>query len=252
MIINGKYENYPLPGDYWLAAEGVFETLRTYENRAFAVNRHLDRLELGIRELGLVAPDRNEVEESITKLLAMEKFPNGRLRIVIAGDATWTITHQEYRPSQAGLNCSVIRRSVLPELKSPGFKRTQYRSRLQIQQDALDNGFDDALLVSGDGYFIEGTVCNLIFEIDGSWVTPDLSSGCLPGVTRELLIENFGVRESKIALGDLDRVKSVAFTSSLREIQAIKAIDGQFFAETESLKRFQDIFHSWILGNLSL
>jgi branched-chain amino acid aminotransferase len=86
--------------------------------------------------------------------------------------------------------------------------------------------------------------------IEGNWVTPDLASGCLPGVTRGFLIENFGVREARVTGDDLKRASAAAAVSSLREVQEIKAIDGKDFAISKELRELQVSFSSWVLGNL--
>ncbi|MEY4163715.1 MAG: hypothetical protein RLZZ79_667 [Actinomycetota bacterium] len=251
MIRNGSYQEIELPDDFWLDSAGIFETLRTYGNRPFALDRHLRRLDLGLSELGIASPGRMVITEAIALLLEREPFPNGRIRIVVAGDGSWSITHHEYRPPKGELRCRLVQRSFSDEPNGQRFKRTDYRERFGIQRSALEAGFDDAILTNQDGALVEGTVCNLLLYIEDQWFTPSHSLGCLAGITRTLLIENFSLKEALIGTKDLGAVRSAAFISSLREVQGIKEIDGNLFPDSAPVEELGAIFHSWILGNLS-
>lgn len=250
MIVNGVYQEHLTADDSWLDSEGVFETVRTYENRPFAMDRHLGRLWLGMAELGIKAPDPEEVTGSVDELLSKRPFQVGRMRIVVAQDGAWSISHEEYQPSAKELSCLTIKSPWAKNKEITRFKRTNYRERFEIQKSTISKGYDDAIFISELGDFIEGSVCNLLFKIDGAWLTPKLDSGCLAGITRQLLIEHFAVQEAELNIRDLGRVQAVAFTSSLREIQGIKRIDGNLFTDSGSVSEFRDIFHTWILGNL--
>ncbi len=65
--------------------DGVFETLKTVDGRAFALTRHLDRLARSARGLGLPEPDLDEVRRACAAVLAAEPVPLGRLRITYTG-----------------------------------------------------------------------------------------------------------------------------------------------------------------------
>ncbi|MCZ9337776.1 aminotransferase class IV, partial [Streptomyces sp. TRM76130] len=64
--------------------DGVFETVKAVDGRAFALTRHLDRLVRSARGLGLPEPDPDEVRRACAAVLAAAPMPLGRLRI------TWT------------------------------------------------------------------------------------------------------------------------------------------------------------------
>jgi branched-chain amino acid aminotransferase len=61
--------------------DGVFETIKVVDGRAFALERHLDRLERSARALGLPRPDRDRVRAACAEVLAADPLPLGRLRI---------------------------------------------------------------------------------------------------------------------------------------------------------------------------
>jgi Branched-chain amino acid aminotransferase/4-amino-4-deoxychorismate lyase len=61
----------PATGGGWLLGDGAFESLRTYSGRAFALERHLDRLEQTLNELKIVAPIELNWFRVLKKLLQL-------------------------------------------------------------------------------------------------------------------------------------------------------------------------------------
>ncbi|MFR9805355.1 aminodeoxychorismate synthase component I [Pseudonocardia sp. RS010] len=90
-------------------------------------------------------------------------------------------------------------------------RRAPYSARL-----ARHPGADDVLLVNERGEVTESCTANLAARIDGTWWTPPLGSGCLPGVERGLLVAAGRVRERALRPGDLLRADGLALVSSLR------------------------------------
>ena len=248
MIVNGSFSNYIEPSDAILLGDGVFETLRTYENRVFALHQHLERLKLGLNAIEVEEFDLARLREGIEEILVNEPFPSGALRISVYSDGTWVISHKEYLPAQKGISCRTLEATNI----SRTYKSASYSDRMSYRRAAKAGGFDDAILFNSDGLVTELSTSNLILRSKGEWTTPSLEAGALSGITRTLLIENFGVRESRVTVNDLEGVEAAAAISSLREIHQIKKIDGKDLPISNELKALQDSFHSWILGNLSL
>ena len=97
---------------------------------------------------------------------------------------------------------------------------------------------------------MESALANLLWLKDGQWFTPELSSGCLPGVIRALLIENFGVIQAPLLGEELESVDGLALTSSVREIVGVQAFEGHLYSNSKMINELTSAFHSWILGNL--
>jgi para-aminobenzoate synthetase/4-amino-4-deoxychorismate lyase len=74
----------------------------------------------------------------------------------------------------------------------------------------------EALMVNLDGEVTETNRSNLMVHIDGVWVTPPVSSGLLPGVSRGLAITRGEVTERALTLDDLARADELAVTNALR------------------------------------
>jgi para-aminobenzoate synthetase/4-amino-4-deoxychorismate lyase len=77
-------------------------------------------------------------------------------------------------------------------------------------------GADDVLLVNGAGEITESTIANVIVRLDGTWVTPPVSSGCLPGVMRRVLLEAGEIKEAPVVVSDLARAEGLALINSVR------------------------------------
>lgn len=251
MIVNGNWvealERSDL-ADSWLLGDGHFETIRTYSNRPFALDRHLERLRSARLASELADVDVELIGSSVSKLLEREPLESGKLRIIVGSDGNWIATHDSYSPPSGTVRCQIVNVAVRGEMIG---KQTSYGERFAIRRSAESAGFDDAILSRGSRIISEATTCNLIARVNGAWLTPNLDSGCLAGVTRSFLIESFGVKEAEVSRAELATAESVALTSSLREIQVVESIDGILLPSSNALTRLAADFHSWILGNLA-
>jgi len=98
-------------------------------------------------------------------------------------------------------------------------------------EEAHAAGWDEYVLLNEREEVSECTSANLFAVFGQTAVTPPLDAGCLPGVTRALLLEQvqaegFGCREGRLTLGDLERADGVFMTSSTRDVLPVAAIDG--------------------------
>jgi branched-chain amino acid aminotransferase len=71
----------------------------------------------------------------------------------------------------------------------------------------------------------EGTGSNVFVVLDGRLFTPPLASGCLAGITRELVVEWSGAQEADLPLGVLAEAEEIFLTSSLRDVQGVHRVD---------------------------
>jgi len=94
--------------------------------------------------------------------------------------------------------------------------------------EARKVGASEALLANTRGELCEGTGTNVFVARDGMLLTPPLLSGCLPGVTRALVLEVVpGADEETLPMAVLDEADEVLLTSSTRDIQPLVALDGR-------------------------
>ncbi|CAB4676953.1 unannotated protein [freshwater metagenome] len=82
-------------------------------------------------------------------------------------------------------------------------------------------------------------------------MTPPLSTGCLPGITRELLITWFGVKEMRFSYNELLQAKAVYLSSSIRLLQRVSKIDQKLIPAHEDGSALIEAFETKLLANIN-
>jgi branched-chain amino acid aminotransferase len=223
-----------------LVGDGVFETAKVLDGRAFALTRHLRRLRRSAAGLGLDLPlDDDALAAAIDEVIGANQPGVGRLRITVTGgpgplgsargpDGPTVVL----ATGPAGTWPPSAEVVVVPwprNERSPvaGLKTTSYAENVVALAYASERGAGEALFANLAGDLCEGTGSNVFVVLDGRLVTPPLSSGCLAGVTRELVLEVTDAVEADVPLGDLARVEEAFLTSSTRDVQPISAVDSR-------------------------
>jgi branched-chain amino acid aminotransferase len=130
-----------------------------------------------------------------------------------------------------------------------GAKITSWAENLTLYEDARERGFDEVVLLNEHGEVSECTSAN-IFAMQGDRVyTPPLASaGCLPGVTRAVLLEEIRIpglslSERDMSPSDLESSDQVFITSTTRDLLPVLSIDDRLLKQNrESLSRLQQAF----------
>jgi branched-chain amino acid aminotransferase len=223
--------------------DGVFETMKVTAGVPFAITRHLTRLRDSAARLGLRAPDADDLRKAAEELIAAHQPAEvGRLRITVTGGdgppgtergtsgptvllvvgagSTW--------PASAALATVPWARNERSAVA--GAKTTSYAENVVALAYAKDRGAAEALFCDTRGNLCEGTGSNLFVVADGALLTPALSTGCLAGVTRGLVLEWSGAEEAELPVKVLDRASEVFITSSTRDVQPVHAVDGRTYA----------------------
>ena len=99
------------------------------------------------------------------------------------------------------------------------------RGRITAELDRVE-ATPEAVLANTAGNLCEGTGSNVFYVVDGELRTPSLASGCLAGITRDLVIEWCGAQEVDEPLAEVLAGASEAFlASTTRDVQAIARWD---------------------------
>lgn len=231
--------------------DGVFETCAVYDGEVFALRRHLERLARSAAGLGLTPPDEERVREGIAAVLAANPAA-GRLRITVTDGAGPLGSFRDEPdparqtvlvlagPAAAPRPARVVRVAWVRNERSAvaGLKTTSYAENVVAVMAARARGADEAILANTVGELCEGTASNVFLERDGELVTPHLSSGCLAGITRELILEwgsaaGLPVREAgpgELRYDVLDEVVAgrarLAIAGSIRNLVPVVELDG--------------------------
>jgi branched-chain amino acid aminotransferase len=220
--------------------DGVFETAKVVDGVPFALTRHLDRLASSARGLGLTPPGDGALRDAVGAALAAnaDAVAAGplRLRITLTGGTSPLGSDR----GQAGPTLVVAlapltawaptaKVVVVPWTRNQraataGLKTTSYADNVVALAHAKAHGGSEAVLANTAGMLCEGTGSNVFLVLAGELVTPPLSSGCLAGVTRALVLEWTGAVERDVPLGALLEADEVFLTSSTRAVQAVHAV----------------------------
>ena len=84
---------------------------------------------------------------------------------------------------------------------------------------------DEVLLMNDRGEITEATIANVAVSLDGRWVTPPLDAGLLPGVGREVALEEGWLVEGTVHLDDLDRADAIELVSDVRGRRRVLLVD---------------------------
>ncbi|NNU28660.1 aminotransferase class IV [Isoptericola sediminis] len=249
--------------------DGVFETCTVFDGQVFALTRHLERLRRSATGLGLEAPDEQRVREGVDAVLAeavrLDGPFDGRLRITVTAGIGPLGSMRV--PGAQSVVVAAQDSMMMPESRSArspwprnerspiaGLKTTSYAENVVALADAKAKGGDESILPNTVGELCEGTGSNIFVERGGELLTPALSTGCLAGITRALVLEwgaeaGLPVREAQegeLPFSVLDEVTTggvhLALTSSGRNVQPITRLDGVDVAPGEITLAVREVF----------
>ena len=228
--------------------DGVFETLKVLDGTPFALSRHLARLARSAAGLGLPLPDPALVLEAVGAVADGIAAPGGRLRITVTGGPgpmgssrgtagpTLLVAGQAVDlaapPFFGPTSVATVPFTRNATAATVGLKTTSYADNVVALARAEAAGATEALFANTDGELCEGTGSNVFVVVDGELCTPPLSSGCLGGITRELVLEALAAAgtpavERDLPMSVLDVADEVFLTSSTRDVQAVRTVDGR-------------------------
>jgi branched-chain amino acid aminotransferase len=221
----------PAADDGLLRGDGVFEVIRIYAGRPFALGEHLDRLERSAAAIELPL-ERDSLEQEIATLLAEFGEHDGQLRLVgTRGGRRLAFT--EHLPPYAEFeSITVASVTYSPSVILNGVKSLSYAANMQASRLAVARGADEAVLVRPDGVVLEAPTSTVFWVSgDGRLRTPGLDVGILASITRDRLLRELEVEEGAYPLEELRRAREVFLASTVREVQAVSAIDETQVAE---------------------
>lgn len=243
--VNGTL--YP-PGDAqvsvfdhgFLVGDGVFETVKAIQGRPFALTRHLRRLAASAVGLGLPKPDTGAIRRAVAEVLATAPaWDLTRIRITVtsglgplgtgrgADGPTTIIAATEQPPLPATADVTVVPWPRNERGALSGLKTTSYAGNARALAYARGRGGTEAVFGNLAGHLCEGTGSSIFLVRGGRLITPPLTSGCLAGVTRSLVLEWLGGDEEDVPLPELAHASEAFLTSTARDVQPIRTVNGR-------------------------
>ena len=230
----------------FLTGWGVFSTIRVYDGVMFSWDRHFARMTHDAKKMRVPFPtDSAWLEGELYRLIRANGAANATLRVnVIRNHGGLFQGHLETPEFDViAFTADVhawgdsVRLGVIPHARHAGnefagVKYTSWAQNLTWYERAHEQGLDEVVLLNERGEVSECTSANIFVAQGGQVFTPPLSSGCLPGVTRAVLIEEIrpasGVRvtEKTLLPADLESADEVFITSTTRELLPVVEIQG--------------------------
>ena len=225
---------------------GVFSTLRAHQGVLFEFHRHWLRMAKDAEALHVAMPcTEQEMEDRLLRLLEANNAQDATVRVMALRNhgGMWqgsqTMPESELIAFSAPLKNwgSSVKLGVQPNARFAacefvGAKILAWSMNLVWLERANQQGFDEVILLNERGTISECTSANLFVKYGTEVLTPPLSDGCLPGVTRQLLVdtirvEGYQVREASLEVSDLQRADACFITSTTRDVLAVESIDNR-------------------------
>jgi branched-subunit amino acid aminotransferase/4-amino-4-deoxychorismate lyase len=244
---------------------GLFETILAVDGRPIHAERHIERLRTSCLRLGWKFGYEN-LTETMAELVRLNGLDTGRarLRLSITGGSglihdlalgadhvVWmTAVPAADAPLTATANLSPWQRNEKSSLA--GLKCASYAENLVALAHAKRLGFEETVFLNTAGHVCEGATSNLFLVKNGEVATPALRSGCLPGITRAVVIELATARgipcgERDLTADDLMAADELFLTSSIRGLMGVSRFEDRILPPGPVTRMLRD---AW-LGSTS-
>jgi branched-chain amino acid aminotransferase len=229
---------------------GVFDGVRAYNTQQgphiFKVRRHFERLILSANKMGIEVPyTAQEMINFAYELIERNNMNEAYIRPLVLMDKNMTLRADSKNPnilmtcwkwsryfSTNTLNVMVSSwrrphpKTTYTDVKIVG----HYTNAILATREALDKGYDEALMLDLEGYVAQGPGCSFFFEKDGKLFTPP-THNIFPGITRQTIIElaqQMGIEiiEKQFGVEEIIEADGAFFCGTATEIAGIAAING--------------------------
>jgi branched-chain amino acid aminotransferase len=216
----------PATDEGLLRGDGVFEVLRLYSGRPYALEEHLDRLDRSATNLRLPA-DLDAVRADVARLLdASGGEPDpGMLRIVLTRGGRRLLLIEELPEHAPAIRLATV--TYAPVRLLDGVKSLSYAANMLATRLAQEQGAAEALLVTPHGRVLEAPTSSIFWVADGLVLTPPLSDRILASITRAVVIELAGAEERSCTVEQLLAADEAFLVSTTRELQPVASVDGR-------------------------
>jgi branched-chain amino acid aminotransferase len=235
-----------------LSGWGVFTTMKVVEGVPFAFERHWARLARDAAVLHVTLPSEPEtVRAKLAELIEANQAYRATLRLAVVrnGGGLWEgpsvgrasdVIALTAKPKAWGDSAKL---AYVPQARHAasmfaGTKILSWAMNLTWLESAQARGFDEVILLNERGEVAECTSANIFIAQGNDVWTPPLSSGCLPGITREVLlgeslVPDIHVAERTLTPADLGGADEVFITSTTRNLLPVRQIEERSVGRSE-------------------
>ncbi len=235
----------------FLYGDGIYETLRAYKGKLFLLGKHLSRLKHSAEAISLKLPmSVDKIGEALSETLNVNKLSEAYVRIhlsrgrgeigldpALCAAPTMIIVTQPFKDYpiefyENGVSVAVVTtRHNHPLAVSPVIKSTNFLNNILAKIESLKAGAYEGIMLNWEGYVAEGTISNIFTVRHGVLYTPDLDTGILEGVTRDLVLHiarkgHILTKEMKLKPHDLTDADECFITNTTAEVLPVTRVDG--------------------------
>jgi branched-subunit amino acid aminotransferase/4-amino-4-deoxychorismate lyase len=228
-----------------LYGKGIFTTIAIYDGKPFLWEKHWRRLCNNAKEIGIDLSDCSEVVtlDALDELTAANKVDDGRARFTFFDESPseiWPfdgeqktsllITTVERRAISSNFKIEVSLKRIHSSSKLHSIKSCNYLDNILALEAARARGFDEAIRLNEHGEVASACMANVFWLLDGKLFTPSLRTGCLPGTTREFVLENQECEQVENLDDKLYRAEAIFLTSAGLGVTRVAEFEGHQLA----------------------
>lgn len=183
--------------------DGVYEVLRSYNGKIFAIDDHFQRFSNSLAAIGINTVDTAGIRQKVLDAFEKSQIQNARIYFHITrGSAPRKHTYSNdikpnffltvtELPDNTVLKQNGIAVSTFPDWrwKRCDIKSLNLLANVLAQQDAVSKGYDEAILVNENGFITEGASSSFFVVSNDTLQTSPLTNNILPSITRKYVIK---------------------------------------------------------------
>lgn len=239
-----------MPNNSFLYGKGVFTTVAIARGDPMLWNKHWRRLNINAGKLGIDLSLNNEPSTlaALMRAIGDSGSDTRRARITFFDQrpaGIWPNSSKEQQ--ETGLSIIVAERRSVPKdftlgispyttnSRSPlmGIKSCNYLENILTLDEAKGRGFDEAVRINENGHVTSAAMANIFWLRVRVLYTPSLATGCLPGTTREYLLENLDCFEVEATIDELHGADSIFLTSAGLGVTEVAEFDSRKFGPSD-------------------
>ena len=208
---------------------GIFTTIAIHNEVPFLWKKHWRRLSEDAEKIGIDLLEFTEktVKNTLLEIIEKNEITNARARLTFFDERAsgiWQlessrktsvlITTADFRKIETDFNLTVSPFRINSTSPLAGVKSCNYLENLLALEEAKGRGFDEAIRFNEKDEIVSASTANVFWIKNKKIFTPALETGCLAGTTRELLLENFPVRQVKARLNEIIEADEIFLTSA--------------------------------------